>query len=123
MTRSALQIAVSRGQAVFSSTCLVHCLTSDTELYKGITVSGASFMDAATSWSAGASPVDISACDGYSCVSQCPGGSTIENIGEAEIAADEPPGPAALDNVWDSQNAAMMGGGGGGATAWMNAGR
>jgi hypothetical protein len=132
LTRNALQIAVQRGMAVFSSTCLVHCLTSDTQLYKGITVNGASFMDSATAWLAGSTPVDVGGCNGYSCVAECPDGGSIAGISEAEAAANAPPVASDQDGVWVSRNSQMMGVGGGvapGGTgtgvaqSWMSAGR
>lgn len=86
-TRAALQPAVAGGQAVFSSTCLVHCLTDDTAYFTGYAAYealGSTIAAALTAWYFdNQTPVDIGQCTGYPCVQQCPNGATIEDLSEA----------------------------------------
>ena len=86
-TRAALQPAVSANQAVFSSTCLVHCLTDDTAFFTGYTAyeaAGSTIAAALASWYFdNETPVDIGQCTGYPCVAQCPNGETILDLSEA----------------------------------------
>ena len=101
---SALQIAVQKGQAVFSATCLVHCLTADTQLYTGsesITADGQDIEQALTQWLGGGTPVLVSNCQGYPCVEQCPGGAQIPGIQQAIAAQSAPPAAGTeVNGVW-----------------------
>jgi hypothetical protein len=89
-TVQALQAAVRSGNAVFSSTCLVHCLTADTEDFTTYNANGVSIASALNSWYfAGQTPVDISSCQGYPCVQQCPNGDTVTGISRAQASQTE----------------------------------
>ena len=83
-TVSALQPAVQAGMAVFSTTCLVHCLTADTEYYTTYDSQGVTIAQALQQWYfSGGTPVLVSACQGYPCAAQCPNGNTIQYMSEA----------------------------------------
>jgi hypothetical protein len=147
-TLVALQTAVAAGQAVFSTTCLVHCLTADTEDFTQFDAGGVSIASALQQWYfEGESPVDISTCTGYPCVQQCPGGNSITAISQAsksyaalqaaaaEGSSDTAGSGSEVNGVWVSRQAGMgFGGTVGGtpsaagsqdkaATGWMTMGR
>jgi hypothetical protein len=89
-TVSALQPAVQAGMSVFSTTCLVHCLTADTEYYTTYTAQGVSIAQALNQWYfSGGTPVLVSACQGYPCAQQCPNGNTIAYMTEAIKSQNE----------------------------------
>ena len=96
-TLEALQAAVRGGQAVFSTSCLVHCLSSDTSDFTGFTAAGQSLQQAMASWDAGSTPVAVSSCTGYLCAAQpaCPGG--IPDQGQAAQAAQGVKGTVATE--------------------------
>lgn len=97
----AVQISIQKGQAVFSATCLVHCLTDDTQLYTTITVNNQDIEQVLTQWLGGATPVLVSNCQGYGCVQQCPGGNNIPYIQQAIAAANAPPAAGTeVNGVW-----------------------
>ena len=89
-TVSALQTSVQAGMAVFSTSCLVHCLTADTAYYTSYTSQGVTIAQALQQWYfGGGTPVLVSSCQGYPCAKQCPGGSTIAYMSEAIKSQDE----------------------------------
>jgi len=133
----ALQIAIQNNMAVFSSTCLVHCLTDNTQLYTGsqaITVNNEDIEAVLEQWLGGGTPVLISNCQGYGCVQQCPGGQNIPYIQQAIAAAQAPPAAGTeVNGVWLnipglSNNGQHVGGAAVAAgpqaqPTWMQAGR
>ena len=89
-TVSALQPAVQAGMAVFSTTCLVHCLTADTAYYTSYESQGVTVAQALQQWYfSGGTPVLVSACQGYPCAEQCPNGDTIAYMSEATKSQTE----------------------------------
>ena len=87
---AALQPAVQKGQGVFSTSCLVHCLTQLTASFTGFTANGYSFSQSLAAWKEGASAQEISSCRGYLCADNqavCPGG--IPDQGQAAQAAQQ----------------------------------
>ena len=98
---AALQVAIQKGQAVFSATCLVHCLTADTQLYTTITADNQDIEWALTQWLSGGTPVLVGNCQGYPCVEQCPGGSQIPGIQQAIASQNAPPAEGTeVNGVW-----------------------
>lgn len=119
MMLAPLNAAAAAKQAVFSTTCLIHCLTTDTQLLS-YSANGVSIATALAQWLGGKTPVQISGCTGYACVQQCPGGQQIMGIqtaidnstpqAQAEAAAG-----TELNGVWVAQQMGMgMGGMSGG---------
>jgi hypothetical protein len=118
-TRAALwAAAASNGgsNAIFSATCLTHCLTDETATLQATKANGVSAQGALGAWlvnafapatavgSASAQVVDVSACIGYPCVAACPGGSTIMNIAAATAAYAQITGSSQSDSSETSGN-------------------
>ena len=125
-TLEALAAAHAAGNAVFSTSCLVHCLTADTQLYTSFTADGKTIAESLTNWYfGGATPDDVSSCTGYPCVASCPNADTITGLGRAEQAqrvldgdgsdAAQAPIGSEINGVWVYRQQGM--GFGGGATA------
>ena len=107
-TLAALQPSIKAKQGVFSVTCLVHCLTLDTQLMDQYTANGQTMVQALTEWEAGSVPQVVSSCQGYPCVEQCPGGQSIYGI----TAALQNSSPQAMQQAkagQSKQQSALMG--------------
>ena len=99
--------ALPSNAAVFSPTCLVHCLSGQ-DTFQNLMVNGQSMSQALAAWWSGQPTRVISACQGWDCINQCgvTGKGLPCNMGTADCTAlsiptetdDEPP-PATSEMV------------------------
>lgn len=128
-TVAALQPAVGRLNGVFSSTCLVHCLSVPTaNLYTEVLANGINIVTALGAWYFNGTAVDnISNCQGYPCVESCPGGTLITGISTAvqSQATLDANGGKLSPTSSEAANAAALSvtATAGAAETWMNLGR
>jgi hypothetical protein len=92
-TRAALAPALAAGQGVFSTSCLLHCLTDNSTLYVDALANGRSVVQTLAAWYwGGAGPAQaVSDCVNYPCVgdaASCPGGPQTYGLSQAVVSQE-----------------------------------